>query len=175
MKRALTPSEKRLMILCGGLIVFVTLLFTWRDYQSRMAAAREKIEELEPQLLTTAAAEADASFWEERGKWLDATMPVLTDVGQAHSGFLEHLLETARQRGLTLTSPVLQKPEAGPHYRDLSITLQFSGPDSSTYRWLAELQSPEKFQVIKHLQLSSQSAQPPRMSGNLTVARLFKP
>lgn len=175
MKRSLSKSEKTLVVLCVGVVGVVGSFFLWRNHCSRMASAQHRIENLQSRFTAAVAAAADAPFWRERQAWLDATMPVMTDSGQAHSSFLEHLQSTARQRGLTLTAPVLLKPEGGPHHRDLSISLQVSGPDNAVYRWLADLQSPEKFQLVKYLVLTSASAQPPRMTGSVTVARLFKP
>jgi hypothetical protein len=70
---------------------------------------------------------------------------------------------------------VLLKPEGGPHHRDLSVNLQITGPDNAVFHWLADLQSPEKFQLIKYLVLTPAQASPPRMSGTVTVARLYKP
>ncbi len=175
MKRSLTKSEQTLLALCTGVITIVVVFFVWRDHRARTVAAKEKIETLQARFTAAVAAAGDAPFWKERQAWLDATMPAMGDGGQAHSSFLEHLQSTARQRGLAIASPVLLKPEGGPHHRDLSISLQVSGPDNALYRWLADLQSPEKFQLIKYLLLTPVAGQPPRMTGSVTVARFYKP
>jgi hypothetical protein len=175
MKRQFKRSEKVLLGLCGGVLLLTGLWFFHDDYTKRMAAAREKIENLGPRSAAAVAAASDAPFWKERQAWLDANMPAMGDAGMAHSNLLEQLQSTARERGLTLTSPVLLKPEAGPHHRDLSVNLQISGPDNAVFRWLAELQSPEKFQLVKYLLLTPATATPPRMSATVTVARFYKP
>lgn len=175
MKRSLTSSEKVLLALCLGLLMVVGLFYAVRDFRSRKEAAEERITALEPQLMAAEAAAADAPFWEARQGWLEATLPSLTDAGQAHSQFLEELQDSARSRGLSLAAPVLLKPESGKHAQDFSVTLEVTGPDSAVFRWLAELQSPEKLRVIKYLLLAPQSSQPPRMSGTVTIAKLFKP
>jgi hypothetical protein len=175
MKRSLTKSEKTLFALCLVVLVAVGGFFVWRDHRARMTAAQEKIENLQSRFTAAVAASGDAPFWKERQGWLDATMPAMGDSGKAHSSFLEHLQSTARQRGLAVASPVLLKPEGGPHHRDLSISLQITGPDNALYRWLADLQSPEKFQLIKYLLLTPVAGQPARMTGSVTVARLYKP
>ena len=175
MKRSLTSSEKRLFVLCLAVIVIVGVFFVWRDHRNRMAAAQAKIENLQSRFTAAVAAAADAPFWKERQAWLDATMPTTTDAGQAHSAFLQDLQTSARERGLKVASPVLLKLEGGPHHRELPITLQITGPDSAVFRWLADLQSPEKFHLVKYLLLTASSAQPPRMTGSITVARIYKP
>jgi Tfp pilus assembly protein PilO len=173
--RALTRSEKTLFGLCVAVVVLVLAFFGWRDHRARTRAATEKIESLESRFTAAVAASADAPFWTERQAWLDATMPVMGDAGQAHSTFLEHLQETANQRGLRLTSPVLLKPESGAHHRELPISLQITGPDNALFRWLADLQSPEKFQTVKYLLLTPAASARPRMTASVTVARLYKP
>jgi hypothetical protein len=76
---------------------------------------------------------------------------------------------------LRVTSPVLLKPEGDAHHRELPITLQVSGPDNALFRWLADLQSPEKFMVVKYLLLTPAATTRPRMTASLTVSRFYKP
>lgn len=173
--RALTKSEKTLFALCIAVIAIVAVFFGWRDHRARTLAAQEKIENLQSRFTAAVAASADAPFWKERQAWLDATMPAMGDGGQAHSAFLEHLQSTAKARGLTLTSPVLLKPETGAHHRELPISLQVTGPDNALFRWLADLQSPEKLQLVKYLLLTPVATPPSRMTASVTVARLYKP
>jgi hypothetical protein len=98
MRRALTKSEKTLFALCIAVLVLVGGFFALKNHRTRMAAAREKIENLEARFTAAVAASGDAPFWKERQAWLDATMPAMGDGGQAHSTFLEQLQSTARQR-----------------------------------------------------------------------------
>lgn len=174
MIRPLTGSEKILLAVCGLALAVVATGSLLRDHRARAAAARDTISSLEPQLAAAAAAVADAPFWQERQAWLDANMPRLTNSGEAHSAFLEHLLDTALERGLNAESPVLLKPEATPWATDLSVSLQISGPDSALLRWLSGLQSPEKMQVVKYLQIIPRSSSPARLSATVTIARLHQ-
>lgn len=175
MKRSLTSSEKFLLGLCLTVLAGVGAVFATREFKTRKAAAEAKIAELEPQFLAAEAAAADAPFWETRQAWLDSVLPAAGDPGKAHSGFLEELQASAKGRGLQLGAPVMLKPEGGKHAVDYAVTLQVTGPDSALFRWLAELQSPEKPRLVKYLLLAPQSATPPRMSGTVTIAKLFKP
>jgi hypothetical protein len=175
MKRPLRSSEKVLLVLCLSLIGGLGLVFVIRDYQLRTAAARKRIDALQPEAAAVDASMADAPFWEERRAWVDQHMPALGDSGASHSRFLEELRSSARERGLVLGPPVLLKPEAKPQFHDLAVTLNITGPDQAVYRWLAELQSPENFQVVKYLLLTPQSGSSQRMTGTVTVSRLFKP
>ncbi len=174
MKRPLRSSEKILLAACVTLVGGLGLVFFIRDNRNRTDSARKRIEALKPEAAAADASLADAPFWEERRAWLEEHMPALGDSGEAHSRFLEELRTTARDRGLVLGPPVLLKPEATPHFHDLAVTLQITGPDQAVYRWLADLQSPERFQVVKYLLLTPQPGPVPRMAGTVTVSRLFK-
>jgi hypothetical protein len=88
MKRSFKKSEIVLFALCGGLVACLGLYFLWNDYATRMAAAREKIENLAPRFSAAMAAAADAPYWKQRQSWLDTSMPVMGDSGQAHIIFL---------------------------------------------------------------------------------------
>lgn len=174
-KRPLKSSEKILLVLCATVIGGLGLAFWLRGHGQRLKTAQAKIEELEPQLAVAEAALSDAPFWETRQAWLEATLPKLGDSGAAHSTFLEELRTAALDRGLSLKAPVLLKPEAGPNHQRLPITISLSGPDNALYRWLAELQSPEKFQTIGYLLLTPQPGAAQRMECTVTVARMFQP
>ncbi len=176
MMRPLSPSEKRLMAICASVVALTALWLADDHFARRRSAARNTIDNLGPRSAAAVAAASDAPFWAERNAWLDASMPVIDNQGAAHSRLLEHLQSSARDRGLSLSSPVLLKPESSPHHIDLSVNLQISGPDHAVFRWLTELQSPEKFQLVKYLLLApATAAAPPRMNATITVARLFKP
>jgi len=173
--RPLTASEKFLLGLCVAVLALVGMVHAVRDFRARQTVATHQISELGPQLMAAEAAAADAPFWETRQAWLDSVMPAVHDPGKDHSQFLEELQTSARARGLTTGAPVLLKPESAKHAQDFSVTLEVTGPDGAVSRWLAELQSPEKLRIIKYLLLAPQSVQPPRMSGTVTIAKLFKP
>lgn len=174
-KRPLKRSEKILLTLCATVIGVLGLAFWMRSYSQRVKAAQAKIEELEPQLAVAEASLSDAPFWEARGDWMDQTMPRLGDPGESHSKFLEELRSLAQERGLNMKAPVLLKPEAAGGHHRLPITLTLSGPDSAVFRWLAALQSPEKFQTVTYLLLTPQRTPTPRMECTVTVARLYQP
>lgn len=175
MKRSLTSSEKTLLGLCVLAVVLVGGFFVVKEHRRRVAAARERIENLQSRSIAAVAAAGDAPFWKERQAWLDEHMPTMGDAGQAHSRLLQELQDAARQRGLTIVSPVLLKPESGPHHRELAVSLQVTGADNALFRFLADLQSPEKFQVVKYLLLTPATVAAPRMTGSITIARLYKP
>lgn len=173
--RALKGSEKILLVVCGLLVLSFGNGFLWKDYSKRMKVATEAIATYEGDLVANAAAAGDMGFWEGRTAWLDANLPVVEDSGAAQGDLLDYLREGARERGIRTDDPVLAKPEGGSHYREVAVTIEAQGPDEAVFRWLAEMQSPEKFQVLKYLALRPDRGNPePELECTLTLARWFR-
>ena len=173
--RRLNRSEKNLAIVCVAIVFGVGNFIIWKEYKHRAGAAREKISVYGEAVEGDIAAATDVEFWTRRQGWLDQHMPAMGDSGKAQSELLELLQSSGAERGLKVTSASLVKPENGPHYKELAVSVSASGPDQSLFRWLAEMQSPEKFFYVKHLQLTSASTGAnPRMSCRMTLARWFK-
>lgn len=173
--RRLSRSEKSLLIVCGIMVFSIGNLIFWKEFLSRSASVRSKLGLYEGKADAAVTAVADVEFWQARQAWLDQMMPAMGDPGKAHSELLEFIQRTGAERGLQVTNHSLEKPENLPHYRELAVSVSLSGPDQALFRWLVELQSPEKFYFIKYLRLASESeGATPRMSCRLTLARWFK-
>jgi hypothetical protein len=173
--RPLKRSEKVLLYGCLVLAFTVVNGFGWSAYRKRTAAAREKVARLEGDRAANTAAAADLAYWGRRVAWLDEHMPSMGDSGEAQSQLLEDLQASAAERKLRLREPTLLKPEGGAHHHELAVTVRAQGPDEAVFRWLAEFQSPEKFQAVKRLVLTPDERRgEPEMECTVTVARWFK-
>lgn len=175
MSRGLKRSEKLLLGMVLVLVLGLGTAFFVRDYRKRSTAAREKIETLESDLAGRTAAASDRKFWERREAWLDETMPAMGDAGTAQSELLEFIQTTAAERQLGLSQPALLNPEGGPFHHELAVSVRAVGPDLAVLRWLAEMQSPEKFCYLKTLALSPETRRGrPIMICTVTIARWFR-
>ena len=126
-------------------------------------------------MATNEAAAGDLEFWEGRQAWLDQHLPSVGNAGKAQGELLDYLRETARKRGLRTDDPILAKAEDGGHYREVVVTIEAQGPDEAVFRWLAEMQSPEKFQVVKYLSLGpDRGSAEPELECTVTLARWYK-
>lgn len=174
-RRSLKRSEKVLLALCVTMVFSIGNLILWKRYSARLKAAKEAIEKLEGDRAANAAAATDEPFWQQRQEWLDSVMPPMSDSGEAQSALLQSIEESAAERRINTWRPTLLKPEDGSHHHEVSVTLRAGGADQAVLRWLAEMQSPEKFQYIKYLQIERDSDGPePRMECTLTLARWFR-
>ena len=175
--RALRTSELILLVLTFLVIFSVANMIMWSKHKKRVAAAKAKITQLEDQLSSNMAYAPEEAFWLPKNEWLDATMPKMSDFGAEQSALLEYLQATARDRGIRLLNQTLLKPEGGSKFHsEVSVTIQSIGPDQAVYDWLSEMQSPEKFQYFKYLQLDPHFASRPKleMDCRFTLSRWFQ-
>jgi hypothetical protein len=176
--RALRTSELILLVLAFLVVFTVVNVIMWNKHKLRTKTANDKITQLEEQLSSNMAYAPEEAFWLPKNEWLDATMPKMGDFGNVQSNLLEYLQQGSRERGIRLNNLTLLKPEGGSKFhREVSVTIQSIGPDQAVYDWLAEMQSPEKFQYFKYLQLDSHEASRPKreMDCRFTLSRWFQP
>jgi hypothetical protein len=85
----------------------------------------------------------------------------------------------ALELGFVTEQPTLP-PLAAPteSHREVSVAVRLRGDQITVLQWLSTLQSPEKFQAIKllDLEIDTKARMPtPQVICNLTLARWFKP
>ena len=91
---------------------------------------------------------------------------------------LQTLQDELFERKLTIDRQSLQDIEYNNFYTEVAVRLEIEGDEAVVTEWLTTLQSPEKFQVIKSLEmeldLRSREAEP-QAECEITVARWFVP
>ena len=178
MKRRLRTSEIILLLLTFVVIFGGGNIILYKKHKAKVDGAAKRIAELEEEIATHDVYLADQEYWAKKSQWLDEHMPVMGDFGELQSKLLDDLRETAAQRNITFEQQALDKPQGGSAFhQEVSVTVLVEGPDQAIYRWLADLQSPEKFQAIKFMQLYNDTggSTEPQMDCKLTLARWFRP
>ncbi|TLD70297.1 hypothetical protein FEM03_14020 [Phragmitibacter flavus] len=178
MSRSLNPREKRLLI-----AVLATLFLTFnflviREFTNRRAATSTGLTQLTEQVASNKVWLGDRAFWEKRKAWLDQNMPYTESAGRSQGQLLEDLQTSALDLGLAVTNTTLLEPLALDHANEVGVTLRLRGDQDILLRWLLTLQSPEKFQAIKSIELELDARAretTPQAQCNLTVARWFNP
>lgn len=174
----LSRREKNLLLLCFGVIALVATAIVANAILQRRTEALRKISALEAQKLENAGWMNDRAFWEKRRVWLDEKMPTTDSVGRAQGQLLEELQNEALDRGITIQQQTLPEAVSTPDFREVAVNLRLRGDHAVLMEWLSTMQSPEKFQAIKaiELELDTRAKEPtPQALCNLTLARWFKP
>lgn len=178
MSRSLNQREKRLLIAVLATLFAVANLLLLREYTSRRDAAKSGLSQLKEQVASNKVWLNDRSFWEKRHDWLEAHMPFTNSAGRSQGQLLEEIQTSALDAGLTVSSTTLLEPAPLDFANEVAVTLRIRGDQDIMLRWLLSLQSPEKFQTIKNLDLELDRRareKTPQAQCNLTIARWFNP
>ncbi len=177
-----TRSEVILIGLCLFSVLFMGHLIAYKEYKKKLLKAEQVLEDLQrrgdqPHLEKAAATPAaQAVIWAERMAWLDEELPEMPSRDQAQAALLEDMRATAKSFGLDIDGQSFVKPASTPHYQEVAVKMNLDGPERKVYQWLSGMQSPEKFQAIKFLQLRPEGRRSrPEGDCNVIVARWFKP
>ncbi len=179
MAQKLTSREKNLLFLCVGVLVLVALAIAGNSFLSRRKAALAKVTNLESLKRENDTWMQDRAFWEKRRAWLVEKMPATDSLGRSQGQLLEDIQNQALELGITTERPTLP-PSAPPNdnYREVTVSLRLRGDQLIVLQWLSTLQSPEKFQAIRELEVELDTRareKTPQVQCNLTLARWFKP
>jgi Tfp pilus assembly protein PilO len=180
MALALTQREKKLLFACIGALVLVGTMFAASEFMDRQAAVQQDITALQRELEENKGWYNDREFWEKRSKWLRDTMPETESLGQAQAILLEDVENDALDWQFVIDSgrKTLLDPVSNENYREVAIEVRLRGDQIDILSWLAGLQSPERFQAIKELEIeldTRSKEKTPQAMCNLTLARWFKP
>jgi hypothetical protein len=179
MAAKLTSREKNLLLLCVGVLVLMAGMIVAKQFLDRRKAALEKIASLERLKMENDGWVKESPFWDKRRNWLTETMPTTDSLGRAQGQLLQDLEDSALEWGITAEQPTL--PPLGtpnPNYREVTVSVRLRGDQATVLNWLAGLQSPEKFQAVRELQVEIDTRsreKTPQVICNLTLARWFKP
>ncbi len=180
MAAKLTPREKNLLLLCVAVLVVMTGMILTKQFLDRRKAALEKIVSLQRQKAENDGWAKEQPFWEKRRLWLADRMPGTDSLGRAQGQLLEDIQNEALEWGIIAEQPTLPPLASTPNpaYREVTISVRLRGDQATVLSWLATLQSPEKFQAVRELQIEIDTRareKTPQVICNLTLARWFKP
>jgi hypothetical protein len=179
MSRTMTSREKRLLGGCIAVLTISASAIIGKEFLDRRAAVETKIAALKSEKQENDAWLADRAFQEKRRAWLEANMPATDSLNRAGGELLEELQNQALDLGLKdQRPPQLNEPTKNANYQEVSVTLNVRGDQAVALDWMAMLQSPEYFQVIKNLHIDPDGKakeKTPQAFITFTLARWFKP
>ncbi len=184
MALALTQREKKLLSACIAALVLVATFILLKQFLDRRTAVLAKISALETEKKENEGYLADRAFWDKRAAWLRDYMPATESLGTAQAQLLEEIQNVVLDYELQFQKQPVLLPESTDSkqnaavYREAAIEVRLRGDQTTVLGWLASLQSPEKFQAIKQLEIEIDARakeKTPQVLCNLVLARWFKP
>ena len=181
--RGLTTREKRLLGFCLLSIFLVANLFAARAVTRALGGSKKRITELKTELAENRMWLEEKELWERRRAWLEENLPASLvqqriSVGNAQGDLMQTLQNDVLERRLEMERQTLVEPQSNAFYDEVAVTFRVEGDAAEVNRWLATLQAPEKFQVIKNFQLELDGRSrevEPQAECDITVARWFAP
>ena len=178
--KGLNKREKVLLWGCFITVFAVFNFFAIKWAMGALSGGGSKIKDLKYQLGDAELVLLDAETWAIKNQWLGDSMPTLTAnaLGKAQGDLLQQLQDDAFQRKLKVDRQSLQEPKTEPDYTEVSVRFEVRGDLEKVVEWLSTLQSPEKFVVIKYLELEldnrARDATEPQAKCEITIARWFR-
>lgn len=181
--RPLTKSEIALLIFCLAAVFLVGNAIAYQKYSKKVSDVEQELADLglrrESASLDSGKAavkETRPEGWEARMDWLDRALPEMGSRDQAQAALLEYLQEGAKKYDLQIEQQRFMKPAGTSYYQEVSVNMQVDGSERKVYQWLAEMQAPDLFQVMKFMSIEPEgNAQRPELECNVILARWFKP
>lgn len=178
--RALTVREKWLLGLCFGVIFVVGNAFAARSVLKVLRGSDSKIETLNSTLADHEMWVEDAPKAEAREKWLADSMPPLAgaSLGKLQGDLIQSLQDDLFERKLKIEQQSLQDIVNAAFYTEVAVRLKVRGEEAVVLEWLTTLQGPDKFQIIKSLELELDNKSKeiePQAECEITIARWYYP
>lgn len=183
MALALTQREKKLLSACIAALLLMATFIILKQFLDRRTAVLARISSLESEKAENSHWLADREFWDKRAAWLDQNLPATESLGTAQAQLLEEIQNVALDYQLQVQKQQLLPDSSDAKanaavYREVAVEVRLRGDQTTLLGWLASLQSPEKFQAIKQLELeidTKAKEKTPQAICNLVLARWFKP
>lgn len=178
MTAKLSTREKRLLLLCFGVLGLMATMILLSTFQQKRTALLSALARLESEIKDNETWLSDREYWQKHAEWLAANMPSTESLGRAQGQLLEEIQNAALDMQAQVERQTLLEPVSQANYREVSVNVRLIGDQIILLQWLATLQSPEKFQHIKELEfeIDTRARTPkPQARCNLTLARWFKP
>jgi len=178
--RALTTREKWLLGLCFGVIFVVANGFAARSVLKVLRGSDTKIQTLKNTLADNEMWLDEAPKAEAREQWLAANMPKMagTTLGKLQGDLIQSLQDDLFNRKLRIDQQSLQEIVNETFYTEVAVRLEVEGEEKAVIDWLTTLQGPDKFQIIKSLELELDNRSrelEPQAECEITIARWYQP
>jgi Tfp pilus assembly protein PilO len=174
----LTPREKKLLAGCILVLVTMASVILLKTYLDSKRTLEQKITTLQTESADNASWLKEADFHNKRSQWLRQTLPQTESLGRATGTLLEEVQKAALDNEFKILRSTLNTPAKTPHYDEVAIQINLRGDMPRVLAWLSSLQSPERFMIVKSLELEQDSRAKekiPQLFANITLARWFKP
>lgn len=178
--RGLTSREKALLGFCFFTLFVVLNFFAIRWAMKAGGGGDAKIRQLKNELADYEMWLQAPEKWNVRDQWLAENMPILEGnaIGKAQGNLIQQLQDELFKRKIKIDRQSLQEPKSEIDYTEVSVKFDLRGEADTVVDWLSTLQGPDKFVVVKYLELEldTKSKEPePQAKVEIIIANWYRP
>jgi len=151
----LNTREKTLAFLLAGIGFLLLNLLVLPKLTAANRANKSNHTELQAELNAAQGWMSRKDFWAERKQWLEENEPALGAARQDNVTQLEELQQLAKNFDLKISDVQLLQLVEAPFYSPVGAKLSVVGPWSGLVQFLAQLQTPTRFNVVPRFSIKS--------------------
>lgn len=174
----MNKREKTLITVLFSVAFFILNIFLFTSYQAGMQKKRSQLNNGTKQLKQM---EADLAVWDSQAQdveWLSNNQPGMGVHGNIGADLVKETVTVAQRHGVklpALPSPLPADNEEFGVYQSARVKVKANAMDDQLYKWLTDLQDPERSRSITSLRISPQRDDQTRVDCELEVAQWFTP
>lgn len=174
----MNKREKTLIAVLFGVAFFIVNIFLFTSYQAGMQKKRSQLNNGAKQLRQM---DEDLAIWESQAQdveWLSNNQPAEGVHGNIGADLVKETVTMAQRHGVilpSLPSPLPADNQEFGVYRSARVKVKANAMDEQLYKWLTDLQDPERSRSITSLRISPQRDDQTRVDCELEVAQWFTP
>jgi hypothetical protein len=175
MSTQMSSRERTLALIVGVILaIFINLLLV-KFFLGHRQRLTEELSAKKSEMEALQVLFSEKEMWEQRGAWLEAKQPKLTQESNAGVQLHDRVQELAKKHVVLLESPVLGAAERRPNQTAVTFTFETKSPWPALIAFLHEAQSPEAFTVFESANIQKDPGDPTQMRGKFKVARWYAP
>ena len=171
----MNARERTLALLVGAIAAILVNLALFQFFTTHRSRLSEDLLTKTAQLKGLQALYTEKSLWEQRGAWVAANQPKLTNQNMASSKLLDDVREAARKQTVLIENPVIGAPERKPQYVSVPLNIDTKSSWPALVAFLREMQAPDAFLVFESATVQVDAADKTQMRGKFRIAKWFAP
>lgn len=172
----MSDRERKLLIFFGVAIFLVANFFAYSLISKKQQEVASEVTKLEGVIREAEEFEAMEAQVRDEMQWLEDREPEPVEAEPVGPKLEQFANARATSAGLTVKKrTILPDDETGPSYWRARVEMQVSGMEQALYRWLSQLQDPNRFRAVTALRMSPNREDDTLIDANVVVEEWFIP
>jgi len=176
----MNAREKKLISVLFGAAFLIVNLFAYTSYSEALQKKKIQLKNGAAELMLKKVQLEEAATHQDEEDWLAKHMPVKGTHASVRGDLVTFMEQTASKQRIQFKkrpTPIRENMEEVGEFRSAVVRASVNCRDAELYRWLVELQDPEKSRSITRLRIIPQrnDSTRTRIDCDISVTRWFTP